>query len=141
MIAIAEIDDEREYANLLVGVLPHVIHTEEENERCTRVLESILRKHKRTVEESRLAELLMLLIEDFEEKHYSLPAASPVDIVRHLMETNGLRQADLLDVFGTASIASEVLSGKRGLAKSHIEKLSRHFNISPEVFFERRPAA
>jgi HTH-type transcriptional regulator/antitoxin HigA len=63
--------------------------------------------------------------------------ASPVDIVRHLMEANGLRQVDMRDVFGTVSIASDVLNGKRGLAKSHIEKLSRKFRVSPELFFER----
>jgi HTH-type transcriptional regulator/antitoxin HigA len=51
------------------------------------------------------------------------------------MDTNGLRQADLLDVFGTASIASEVLNGKRDLAKSHIQRLSARFNVSPALFF------
>jgi HTH-type transcriptional regulator/antitoxin HigA len=62
---------------------------------------------------------LTLLIEDFEEKRYSLPPAAPRDIVRHLMESNGLRQVDLIDVFGAESTVSEVLSGKRELAKSH----------------------
>jgi HTH-type transcriptional regulator/antitoxin HigA len=136
MSALAEIRNEQEYAELLAEVLPHVIHTEKENERCTLALERLLGKRKRTPEERRLIELLTLLIEDFEAKHYSLPAATPRDILRHLMESNGLRQADLVSVFGTASIASEVLSGKRRLAKSHIEKLSRRFNVSPELFFE-----
>ena len=77
------------------------------------------------------------MIEDFEEKAYALPSASPVDVVRHLMEESGLRQVDMLDVFGTASIASEVLNRKRDLAKSHIEKLSRKFRVSPAVFFEQ----
>ena len=56
----------------LVETLPHVIHTERENERYTAVLESLLAKRNRTREESRLVELLTLLIEDFEkEKRYS----------------------------------------------------------------------
>jgi len=71
------------------------------------VLEALLGKRNRTREEKRLAELLTLLIEDFEGKHYSLPTASPVEILRHLMDSNGFRQVDLIDVFGTASIASE----------------------------------
>jgi len=135
MSAIAEIQNQQEYAELLAEVLPHVIHTEKENQRCTRELEKLLGKSKRTPEERQLTELLTLLIEDFEAKHYSLPSASPRDILRHLMESNGLRQTDLVGEFGTASIASEVLSGKRALAKSHIEKLSRRFNVSPELFF------
>jgi HTH-type transcriptional regulator/antitoxin HigA len=136
MSAIAEIQNEREYAGLLAAVLPHVIHTEEENERCTLELEKLLGKSKRSPEERRLTELLTLLIEDFEARHYSLPPATPRDVLRHLMESNGLRQADLVGVFGTASIVSEVLNGKRALAKSHIEKLSRRFNVSPDLFFQ-----
>jgi HTH-type transcriptional regulator/antitoxin HigA len=135
MSADAEIQNEREYAELLAEVLPHVIHTEEENQRCTLELEKLLSKSKRSPEERRLTELLTLLIEDFEAQHYSLPPAAPRDMLRHLMESNGLRQADLVDVFGTASIVSEVLGSKRALSKSHIEKLSRRFHVSPELFF------
>ena len=128
--------DEMEYGRLVASVLPRVIHSEKENERYTAILGELLRKRKRNAEENRLVELLTLLIEDFEERRYSLPAASPLELLRHLMTANGLRQADLLDVFGTASVASEVLSGKRELAKSHIEKLSRRFNVSAGLFFE-----
>ena len=137
MTRVGEIENKSEYTKLLVDVLPHVIHTEEENERYTVALEKLLGKRRRTTEESRILELLTLLIEDFEEKNYSHPPASARDIVRHLMEANGLRQIDLVDVFGAESIVSEVLNGKRDFAKSHIEKLSVRFNVSPEVFFDR----
>jgi HTH-type transcriptional regulator/antitoxin HigA len=138
MTRVAEIENRSEYTKLLVDVLPHVIHSEEENERYTAALEKLLGKRRRSTEESRILELLTLLIEDFEEKNYSLPPASARDIVRHLMEANDLRQVDLVDVFGAESIVSEVLNGKRDFAKSHIEKLSVRFNVSPEVFFEQR---
>jgi HTH-type transcriptional regulator/antitoxin HigA len=128
--------DEREYRRLLASILPRVIHSEEENERYIAALEELLRKRKRTAEEKRLSELLTLLIEDFEEKRYALPAATPRDVLRHLMTANGLRQADLLDVFGSPSIVSEVLNGKRSLSKSHIEKLCRRFHVSASLFFE-----
>src|SRR2546421_8694258 len=109
MNATAEITDRKEYAHLLSDALPHVIHTETENGRCTAVLENILHKKQRTVEEKRLAELLTLLIEEYEQR-YELPqSAAPLDVLRHLMDANGLRQVDVLDVFGTASVASEVL--------------------------------
>ena len=134
------VENKQEYAELLANVLPHVIHTEQENQRCTAALEDILRLSSRTPARNRLAELLTLLIEDFEARHYSLPPATPRDIVRHLMESNGLRQVDLIDVFGAESTVSEVLNGKRELAKSHIERLSRRFHVSPELFFERRQA-
>src|SRR5579864_9519023 len=139
MTRATEIENKHEYAQLLVEMMPHVIHMEEENERYTAALEMLLAKRDRTPEESRIVELLTLLIEDFEEKNYSLPPATPRDIVRHLMESNGLRQVDLIDVFGAESTVSEVLNGKHDLAKSHIEKLSLRFNVSTEVFFEPRP--
>jgi HTH-type transcriptional regulator / antitoxin HigA len=116
--------------------MPHVIHTEAENERCTVVLEGLLRKKGRTSEEDRLAELLTLLIEEFEEREYEFPRkATPADILRHLMDEHGLRQRDLLDVFGTASVISEVLKGKRELSKAHIARLSERFHVSPALFF------
>jgi HTH-type transcriptional regulator / antitoxin HigA len=136
MRATAEIRNREEYAHLLGDALPHVIHTEPENDRCTALLEGLLRKKQRTTEEKRLAELLTLLIEEYEQQRYALPrTAGPVDVLRHLMDANGLRQVDLLDVFGTASIVSEVLSDKRELSKAHIAKLSERFRLSPALFF------
>jgi len=52
-----------------------------------------------------------------------------------LMEQHELRQKDLVGVFGTPSIVSEVLNGKRELNKDHIKRLSDRFHISPELFF------
>ena len=138
MSAAAEILDEKEYADLLAKTLPHVIHTEEENERCLAALEVLDSRGDLSTEERRIAELLTFLVEDFEDRSYSLPPASPAEIVRHLMESNGLRQVDMIDVFGSPSVVSEVLSGKRDLAKAHIEKLSQRFNVSPELFFSPR---
>ena len=78
-------------------------------------------------EERELADLLTLLIEDFEERHYSLPKATPLEMLAFLMEQHGLKQKDLVDVFGTRSIVSEVVNGKRELNKEHIRKLSERF--------------
>jgi len=135
MSPLAEITDREEYAALLGDVLPHVIHTEAENERCTAVLADLLAKKHRTTEEDRLRELLTVLIEEFEQREYALPPAAPVEILRHLMDSNRLRQVDLVDVLGTASVVSEVLSGKRELSKAHILKLSKRFHLSPALFF------
>jgi HTH-type transcriptional regulator / antitoxin HigA len=125
-----------EYASLLTAAVPAVIRSEAENERYIAMLEELDHKGSRmSAAERRMAELLTLLIEDFEEKHYALKAASPIEILGELMLANNLKQKDLLDVFGTPSIASEVLSGKRRLNTEHIRKLSLRFKVSPEVFF------
>jgi HTH-type transcriptional regulator/antitoxin HigA len=124
-----------EYAALLARTLPAVIHSEKENERCIAMLEALDRKgEKLTAAERRLAELLTLLIEDFEDQSFALTPARPVEVLHELMQANELKQKDLVDIFGTPSIVSEVLREKRGLTVEHIRKLSRRFHVSPEVF-------
>ena len=76
-----------------------------------------------------------MLVEEYEAKEYPVPEAGPLDIVRHLMEVHHLRQKDLIDVFGTESIVSDVLHEKRDLTKEHIRRLSARFHVSPAVFF------
>lgn len=68
------------------------------NEHYIEVLEQLERKKKLTKEEQRLAELLTLLISDYEDKHYQLKRAKPVEIVEELMRANGLRQKDLVEL-------------------------------------------
>ncbi len=125
-----------EYSRLLVRISPKVIHSEKENEIYTEALYELdQRSGKLTRAEKELAELLTLLIEDFESKQYELPRAKPLEVLRFLMEQHELKQKDLVEVFGARSIVSEVLSGKRKLNKQHIERLSRRFHVSPDVFF------
>ena len=130
------IEARSEYASLLTSTLAAVIRSEAENERLLSMLEDLDRKGTRmSAAERRMAELLTLLNEDFEEKHHALRVASPIEVLNELMRANNLKQKDLVDVFGTSSIASEVLGGKRKLNAEYIRRLSRRFNVSPEVFF------
>jgi len=125
-----------EYEALLRKVPPKVIRTEKENEAYTEILYELdKRGAKLTAAEKELAELLTLLIKDFEEKRYRLPKGKPLDVLRFLMEQHGLLQKDLADVFGTPRIVSEVLNGKRELNKEQIARLSARFHVSPELFF------
>lgn len=124
-----------EYGNLLSETKPQVIQDEEQNQYYIAELEKLTSLEVVSAAQEKLIRLLTVLIEDFENKEYSLPDAGPLDIIRHLMEVHKLRQKDLLDVFGTESIVSDVLNGKRELTKDHIRKLSERFGVSPAVFF------
>jgi len=126
----------REYSALVGKFPPKIIRTEAENERTLKVLSELdARGARQTAAEKALAELLTLLIERFEESLYALPPASPMEVLRFLMEQHNLKQKDLVDVFGSPSIVSEVLHGKRELNKEHIKRLSARFHVSPAVFF------
>lgn len=125
-----------EYGSLLVKFRPKVIRTEKENEEYAEILYDLDRRDKKlTTAEKELAALLTLLIEDFEGKRYKLPRAKPVEVIEFLMDQHGLKQKDLVEVFGTPSIVSEVLNGRRDLNKMQIKRLSERFGVSPEVFF------
>ena len=114
---------------------PAPITSERQHEEYLSVLDRLARKDNPTGEEEKYAEVLMTLIEAYEEEHHSVPEASPVEVLRTLMDANDLRQKDLAPIFGSESIVSEVLHKKRGLNKTHIEKLSKRFRVSPAVFF------
>jgi len=125
----------RKYGGLLAKALPKVIQTEQELERFIEVLESLDRLPRGlTPEEKMLEELLSRLIEDYDQ-HIELPSLPPHRTIAFLMEQRGLKQADLLSVFGSRSVASDVLNGKREPSKNHIRKLAEFFRLSPEVFF------
>jgi HTH-type transcriptional regulator / antitoxin HigA len=123
------------YVELLVKISPKIIQSEEENERYTEALYALEKTGTHSPEEKDLADLLTLLIEDFEEKHYRLPKATPLEALAFLMDQHGLKQKDLVDVFKTASVVSAVLNGERELNKGQIQRLSERFHVSPELFF------
>ncbi len=125
-----------EYGRLLAESLPTVIDSEGLNELYLEQVSDLLRRESSlSAAERQLLKLLTLLIEDFEEKHYELPKVSPLGMIAFLMDQHGLKQKDLKDVFGTPSITSEVLNGKRELKKEQIRRLSQRFHVSPELFF------
>jgi len=114
---------------------PTPIRSERQHEQYLSVLDRLASKENPTGDEEKYAEVLLTLIEAYEEEHHAIPDASPLEVLRALMDGNDLRQKDLVSIFGTESIVSEVLRKKRGLNKTHIEKLSKRFNVSPAVFF------
>lgn len=125
-----------DYTALLAKTLPRIIHSDEQNEAYIQTLYELeVGQETLSADAKEMADLLTLLIEDYEEKHFSLKKSSPTEVIEFLMEQHHLKQKDLADVFGTPSIVSEVLSGKRELNKEHIRRLSVRFHVSPELFF------
>jgi HTH-type transcriptional regulator / antitoxin HigA len=114
---------------------PHVIHSDEELAEYTKALFKLTAKSHPTPEQEEAIELLTLLIEHYESEHYPVPDADPVEVLRFLLDQNGLSQRDISAELGGESTVSLVLSGKRQLNRDHIERLSQRFHVSPSVFF------
>ena len=127
--------DPKRYGRLLARKLPAVIRTEEENERLIAELQQLDRRYEElTPEEREYSELLTVLIEAFEDANYPLEGSTPDSRLRSLMEEHGLRQRDLLDVFGSRGIASEVVCGKRAISKAQAKKLAELFHVPADLF-------
>jgi HTH-type transcriptional regulator / antitoxin HigA len=120
----------------LLNTLPQVIEDDAEHERLLAIVEPMFGRQDMTPEESKLFNLLVKLIQDYEDKHYPIDDVDiePHEMLQYLMEQHDLKQKDIVDIFGSQSRASEALNGVRPLSKSQIKALSEYFQISADVF-------
>ena len=126
--------DPKTYGQLLGRTLPHVIRTDEDLCRLTDELLRLDDREDLSPEEHELAELLTVLIDEYEERRYPIRKASPRQALQHLMEVRSLTQKDLWKVFGSKGITSEVFHGKRSVSKAQAKKLAAFFHVSAELF-------
>ena len=98
-------------------------------------LDKIEEKRELDAEECEMQALLSHLCTEYEDRTVGPPASTPLEVLKFLMEQNGLRPVDMVEVFGSRAVTSQVLSGKRELNKEHIKRLSERFHVSPELFF------
>jgi HTH-type transcriptional regulator/antitoxin HigA len=128
--------DNKKYARLLSRVLPAPITTEAEYTRQLEHVEQLMKKGEEhlSLEEGRLLELLAVLIERYEEKHFPVSPVSPLEMLHHLMEVHNLTSKDVWVLFGSKGVASEVLNGKREISKTVAKKLGEFFHVSPALF-------
>lgn len=126
--------DEKFYGQLLRRTLPHVIRTEDEYKRLATELLSLDEREHPTPEEQELAELLTILIDDYEERRFPIRKASPRQTLLHLMEARNLSQKDLWNVLGSKGVTSEIVHGKRSMSKAQAKRLAAFFRVSAELF-------
>lgn len=84
-------------------------------------------------EESDEADVLGLLVDEYEKKHYSIDPPDPIEAIKIRMEEMQLKQIDLIDAIGGKSRVSEILNRKRKLTVDMIRKLTIRLSISPNV--------
>jgi HTH-type transcriptional regulator / antitoxin HigA len=100
------------------------------------VIDSLLDQGELTEAQQDYLDVLATLVKQYEDARYPMPSVSGVQVLRFLMEEHGLRQVDLVPIFGSKSIVSEVLKGKRQLNLRHVRKLSKHFHVPADVFID-----
>lgn len=114
--------------------LPRPIHTKAEHARLTAMLLALDEREDLSPEEDALAEVLTLLIEDYEEKYHPLPRVSPGESLRALMDERGLKHKDIWPVLGNKGAATEVLSGRRSISTAQAKRLAAFFQVPVDLF-------
>jgi len=84
--------------------------------------------------ESDELELLILLVKDYEDRHYQLPDIDPIELIKLKLEEKGLKQKDLEPIIGSKGYVSSVLSGKKELTLKMVKGLHEFLGIPAESF-------
>jgi HTH-type transcriptional regulator/antitoxin HigA len=108
------------------------IKTEQDYQAALKQLESVF-DAKEGNAESDFADILALMIADYEQKHYSIESPDPIEAIKVRMEEMNLKQVDMVNIIGTKSRVSEVLNRKRKLTLEMVRNLKKHLGISSDV--------
>lgn len=110
-----------------------VLKTEAEYNKASLRMMEIFHAQPNTAEGDEL-DLLLLLIKDYDEKHYHLPELDALDVIKYKMNEKGMKAKDLEPIIGSKGHVSAILSGKREITLKMAQKLKDFFSIPAEVF-------
>lgn len=110
-----------------------VLKTEEDYHSASIRMMEIFHAEPNTPEGDEL-DLLIVLVKDYDEKHYHLPELDALDVIKYKMKERGLRAKDLEPIIGSKGHVSAILSGKREITLKMAQKLKDYFSIPAEVF-------
>ncbi len=124
------------YGRLLGKVQPRPIKDEREYDRLVAEASRLMEKGEGDLspEESSLLEMIAILIEEYDRKHFAVPASPPHETIAFLLKQRRLEPHDLWPVLGSRSRVSEILSGKRAVSKTQAKKLAQFFRVSADLF-------
>lgn len=124
------------YKELLTAYLPKLIKTEAENEQALAIVEDLMHR-KRTPEENEIYQLLITLIEKFEQEHYQLNQQNkPESMLLFLLEESDKNREDLVAVLGTEDIVNNIFNGQEKINAEQARKLGEFFHVESSLFME-----
>jgi HTH-type transcriptional regulator/antitoxin HigA len=110
-----------------------VLKTEEDYNNASMRLMEIFHANPNTPESDEL-DLLMVLVNDYDDKHYELPELDALEVIKYKMQEMGMKAKDLEPIIGSKGHVSAILSGKREITLKMAQKLKNYFSIPAEVF-------
>lgn len=123
------------YIQLLQRFPPRTITNDEQLEATQVEIDRLLDLPTLNPEEEDYLNVLGTLVFEYEQQIEPIPDIYGVELLKVLIQERELRQKDLIPIFKTESIVSDILNGKRQLTVRHVKELAQFFNLSPAVFF------
>jgi HTH-type transcriptional regulator/antitoxin HigA len=123
------------YIELLKTFPPRPITAEEGLIATQKAIDSLLDKGDLTPDERDYLHVLGTMVYEYEQTLEPIPDLYGVELLKALIEELELRQKDIVPIFKTESIVSDILREKRKLTTEHLQKLAEFFGVSPAVFF------
>ncbi len=111
------------------------IRTEADYEAALKKIEELFEANANTPEEDQL-EILSILVEDYENKHYCIPRPDPIEAIKYYMESRGLTGTDLEPYIGESRKVTEVLNKKRPLSIEMIRSLHSGLGMLAETLIQ-----
>jgi HTH-type transcriptional regulator/antitoxin HigA len=122
------------YKELLTAYLPKLIKTEAENEQALAIVEDLMHR-KRTPEEHELYQLLITLIEKFEQEYYQPDQPkTPQSMLLFLLEQSDKTKADLQAVLESENLVDNILNGNQNITPELAQKLGGFFHVEASLF-------
>ncbi|MCC5617725.1 hypothetical protein LC605_22060 [Nostoc sp. CHAB 5836] len=124
------------YKELLTAYLPKLIKNEAENEQALAIVEDLMHR-ERTPEEDELYQLLITLIEKFEQEYYQPSQQNnPLSILLFILEESEKSRDDLVAVLGTEDFIDNILNGQKKINTEQALKLGEFFHVESSLFME-----
>src|SRR6185312_17274479 len=116
-----------------------VLKTEKDYNRATKRLMEIFHAKPNTSEDDELG-VLILLIKDYDERHYPLPEVDVLEVIKEKMKEKGIRNKDMEPIIGSKSYVSSILSGRREITLKMAQRLKDYFHLPAEIFLHTTQA-
>ena len=122
------------YKELLTAYLPKLIKTEAENDHALAIVENLMHR-ERTTEENEFYQLLITLIEKFEQEYYQpIQQNEPVAMLFFLLEESSKSRDDLVAVLGAEGLVDHICNGQEKINLELAQKLGEFFHVEPSLF-------
>ena len=126
----------KRYHALMAEFPLYPIRKKAQADAATKILDKLFRERFEDEGEEAYVLILADLLADYEEEQDPFASkATGVDVLRHIAEESGIKQAELAKVLGVGqSAVSQILGGSKPITADHARRLGKHFKLNPGAF-------